>query len=123
MPLDLETAAPGEVAVYQPYYPVGRRQFLPPAVGLYKKGNFEGQRLIDGAEPVPFVASWIKSPLPSDLTIVNVQFNHDAELTYDLSITNSDFVDYLIEVLNVVQRGYEPDFNTSFYKRLMRRED
>ncbi len=123
MSLDLETASPGEVAVYQPYYPVGRRQYLPQAVGLYKKGSFEGQRAIEGEEPMDFIASWLKSPLPSDLTVCSVQFNQDAELTYELSITNSDFVDFLIEVLNTVQRGNPPDFNPAFYKRLMRRED
>lgn len=121
--LELTAASTPEVAVYQPYYAVGRRPLLPLAVGLYKKGNFEGERQIEGDEPVVFIASWFISPLPSDLTLCNVQFNRDAELTYELSIANYEFVDYLIDVVSQVQRGLPPDFNTSFYKKLMQRGD
>lgn len=121
--LELTAASTQDVSVYQPYYAVGRRPLLPLAVGLYKKGNFEGERSIEGDEPVTFIASWFISPLPSDLTLCNVQFNMDAELTYELSIANYEFVDYLIDVVGQVQRGLPPDFNTSFYKKLMQRED
>ncbi|MDX2273601.1 MAG: hypothetical protein NW237_16850 [Cyanobacteriota bacterium] len=123
MALTLEPASPGEVSVYQPYYPVARRPFLPLAVGLYKRGSFEGQRIIEGDAPVSFLASWFRSPLPSDLTACQVQFEQNPELTYELSISNYDFVEYLIEVVSLVQRELPPDFNTSFYKKLMRREE
>ncbi|MFT0787736.1 type IV pilus biogenesis protein EbsA, partial [Synechococcus sp. H55.10] len=96
MALQLEPAAPAEVAIYQPYYAVARRQHLALAVGLYKKGSLEGQRAIEGDKPVRFLASWHTSPLPSDLTVVQVIFDQDAELTYQLSIANYEFVDYLI---------------------------
>ena len=52
MALQLEPASPREVAVYQPYYAVARRQHLALAVGLYKKASLEGQRAIEGEEPV-----------------------------------------------------------------------
>ncbi|HIK20429.1 MAG TPA: hypothetical protein IGR15_05100 [Synechococcus sp. M44_DOE_062] len=123
MALQLEPASPPEVAVYQPYYAVARRQYLALAVGLYKKGSLEGQRAIEGEEPVRFLASWHMSPLPSDLTVVQVIFAQDADLTYQLSIANYEFVDYLIDVVSLVQRGQPPDFSTAFYKKLMRYED
>lgn len=123
MTLKLEPANPGQVSVYQPYYAVGRRPLLALAVGLYQQGHFEGQRVIDGGEPVSFIATWFKSPLPADLTLCTVQFDQDAELSYELSISNHDFVDYLIDVVNQVQRGLPPDFTTAFYKKLMRFDD
>jgi hypothetical protein len=69
------------------------------------------------------LASWHTSPLPSDLTVVQVIFAQDADLTYQLSIANYEFVDYLIDVVSLVQRGQQPDFSTAFYKKLMRYED
>lgn len=123
MALQLEPASPREVTVYQPYYAVARRQHLALAVGLYKKASLEGQRAIEGEEPVRFLASWHTSPLPSDLTVVQVIFAQDADLTYQLSIANYEFVDYLIDVVSLVQRGQQPDFSTAFYKKLMRYED
>ncbi len=123
MALQLEPASPPEVALYQPYYAVARRQYLPLAVGLYKKGSLEGQRSIEGDKPVRFLASWPTSPLPSDLTVVQVMFDQDSDLSYQLSIANYEFVDYLIDVVALVQRGQPPDFSTAFYKKLMRYED
>ncbi len=123
MVLHLEPASLPEVAVYQPYYAVARRQYLALAVGLYKKGTLEGQRPIEGEEPVRFLASWHVSPLPSDLTVVQVIFAQDADLTYQLSIANYEFVDYLIDVVALVQRGQPPDFTTAFYRKLMRHEE
>jgi hypothetical protein len=123
MTLQLEPASPPEVALYQPYYAVARRQYLPLAVGLYKKGSLEGQRPIEGDKPVSFLASWPVSPLPSDLTAVQVIFDQDPELTYQVSLANYEFVDYLIDVVAAVQRGQPPNFTTAFYKKLMRYED
>ncbi len=125
MPLNIEQATPGEVNVYSPYYAVARRPLLPLAVGLYKQGNFEGERKIEGGDPVPFIASWFQSPLPSDLTLCQIQFDQDAELTYELSIANYEFVDFLIDVINGAQRdpNQKPDLTTAFYKKLMRVDD
>lgn len=121
--MSIEPANPGEVAVYNPYYVAGKRHYLPLAVGLYKLKSIEGQRQVEGEEPISFVASWPTSPLPSDLTLCRVQFNLDAELTYELSISNFEFIDYLIDVVSLIQRNQTPDFSTSFYKKLMKRSD
>ncbi len=123
MTLELEPAAPGEVAVYQPYYAVGRRAYLARAVSLYKKGSFEGERQIENDEPIPFIASWVKKPLPSDLTMCSVMFSQDADLTYELSIANYELVEHLIDVIGLDDRGMSPDFSTAFYKKLMRYDD
>ena len=123
MTLQLEPASPAEVAIYQPYYAVARRQYLALAVGLYKRGHLEGQRPIEGDKPVSFLASWHVSPLPSDLTSVEVIFDQNRELTYQISLANYEFVDYLIEVVAALQRGQPPNFTTAFYKKLMRYED
>ena len=123
MALQLEPASPPEVAVYQPYYAVARRQHLALAVGLYTKASLEGPRAIEGEEPVRFLASWHTSPLPADLTVVQVIFDQDPELAYQVSLANYEFVDYLIDVVAAVQRGQPPNFTTAFYKKLMRYED
>ena len=122
MTLDITPANPGQVAVYSPYYAVGRRPLLPLAVGLYQTKSFEGQREIEGDDPISFVATWPSLPLPSDLTVCQVQFKQDAELTYEISLSNSEFIDYLIDVVSAVKRGQVPDFSTAFYKKLMKRE-
>ncbi len=122
MTTDITPASPGEVAVYAPYYAVGRRPLLPLAVGLYKQKNFEGQRDIEGDASVPFVATWPSLPLPSDLTVCQVQFKQDAELTYEMSLSNFEFIDYLIDVVGIIKRGQSPDFSTAFYKKLMKRD-
>ena len=123
MTLEIEAASPADVAVYTPYYAVGRRPFLPQAVGLYKRQSLEGKRQIEGEAPIPFVATWPSLPLPSDLTLCQVQFDQDAELTYEISLANFEFVEFLIDVVNLVSRGKDPDFSTAFYKQLMKRED
>ncbi|MFS8868179.1 type IV pilus biogenesis protein EbsA [Synechococcus sp. H65.1] len=123
MTFQVEPASPPEVALYQPYYALARRQYLALAVGLYKKGSLEGQRPIEGDKPVPFLASWPVLPLPSDLTVVQVIFDQDPDLTYQLSLANYEFVDYLIDVVAAMQRGQPPNFTTAFYKKLMRYED
>lgn len=123
MPLKIDPASNAEVAVYAPYYGAARRPLLPLAVGLYKKASFEGLRPIEGDPPVPFIASWIVSPLPSDQTICQVQFNREAEQSYELQLSNYEFIDFLIDVVIQINRGQDPDFTMVFYKKLMRRED
>lgn len=119
----IEPASPGEVAVYNPYYQSGRKPFLPLAIGLYKRKSLEGQRQVEDEDPIAFVASWPVSPLPSDLTLCRVQFALDAELTYEMSLSNFEFIDYLIDVVSLIQRNQPPDFSTTFYKKLMKRSD
>lgn len=123
MTLEIEAASAGEIAVYAPYYAVGRRPLLPQAVGLYKRRNLEGNRQVERENAIPFVATWPISSLPSDLTLCQIQFDRDAELTYEISMPNYEFVDHLIDVAGLVNRGQQPDFSTAFYKKLMKRED
>ncbi|WP_017325253.1 type IV pilus biogenesis protein EbsA [Synechococcus sp. PCC 7336] len=123
MTLEIEPANPGQVSVYAPYYAVGRRPLLPFAVGLYNQKSFEGNRQIEGEAAIPFVATWPVLPLPSDLTLCQVQFDRDAELTYEISLSNFEFIDFLIDVVSLSKRDQEPDFSRAFYKKLMKRED
>lgn len=123
MALQIKPATPAECGVYQPYYAVTKRPYLQLAVGLYQQGSLEGQRTIEGEDPIPFVATWLKSTLPADLTNCSLQFNNDPDLTYTLTLTSHELVEYLIDVIVTIRKGSPPDFNTSFYKKLMRWED
>ena len=93
----LEPAGKGDVLVYLPYYSnKDKQKILPLALSLYNKGRLEGQRRIEGAAGISFVASWFVSKLPSELTRCRVQFESQAELSYEITILNSEFIDYLI---------------------------
>ncbi|MEM6446214.1 MAG: type IV pilus biogenesis protein EbsA [Cyanobacteria bacterium J06642_2] len=120
---DIQPANPEEVKAYNPYYPVGRRPHLPLALGLYRQKSFEGHRQVEGEDAIPFVATWPLQPLPSDLTRCQVQFERDAELTYELSLSNYEFIDFLIDVVSQLERSQQADFNKTFYRKLMRRDD
>ena len=97
----LEPAKKEDVIVYTPYYPKDRQSFLPYALSLYQKGNLEGTRYIEGGEGVLFVTSWYVSKLPSELTRCNIQFDGKAELSYETTLMNSEFIDYLIDVMKI----------------------
>lgn len=120
---DIQQANPEEVKAYNPYYPVGRRPHLPTALGLYHQKSFEGFRRVEGEDSIPFVATWPIQPLPSDLTRCQVQFDRDAELTYELSLSNYEFIDFLIDVVCYIERNQQADFSKTFYRKLMRRDD
>ena len=121
--MQLKPASAAECGVYQPYYAVAKRPFLPLAVGLFQQGSFEGKRLIEGDAPVSFVASWMVTSLPADLTNCSVQFSQDADLSYTLTLASHELVEYLIDVIVTIRKGSPADFSTSFYKKLMRYED
>ncbi|MEL6322363.1 MAG: type IV pilus biogenesis protein EbsA, partial [Cyanobacteria bacterium J06626_14] len=71
----LEPANPRDVNVYTPYYQgTMKRKALPYAISLYKTGNLEGSRRIEGGESVNFVATWNVSMLPADITWCRIQF-------------------------------------------------
>jgi len=107
-----------------PYYPQqGKRSILPYAISLYQKGNLEGERRIEGGESIPFVATWNISALPADLTRCRIQFDSEADLSYELMLANFEFIDFLIEVILNFKRMRLADFSQSFYKKLMRYED
>jgi hypothetical protein len=119
----IQPAQPREVNVYLPYYQGSKRNFLPLAISLYHSGNFEGQRGIEGNENIPFIATWNISTLPADLTRCRVQFESSADLSYEITMTNFEFIGFLIEVLTNFKRTGIADFSKSFYRKLLKLED
>ncbi|NER30267.1 MAG: hypothetical protein F6J89_22245, partial [Symploca sp. SIO1C4] len=87
---------------------------------LYQQGSLEGNRHIEGGESIPFVATWFVSNLPADLTRCRLQFDGNAELSYEINMANYEFVNYLIEVIMNFKRSRLTDFSQSFYRKLLR---
>lgn len=125
MSLDqLQPAPQPQVGVYIPYYPqAAKRSLLPLAISLYQKGSLEGQRKIEGGESIPFIATWNVSTLPADLTRCRIQFDGNADLSYELMMANFEFIDFLIEVIMNFRRARLADFSQTFYRKLLRLED
>ncbi|NJL36912.1 MAG: hypothetical protein HC840_07015 [Leptolyngbyaceae cyanobacterium RM2_2_4] len=119
----LQPANPRDVNVYMPYYQGNKRGALPLAISLYQRGSLEGSRKIEGGESIPFVASWNVSSLPADLTRCRMQFDGNAELSYELTLANFEFVDFLIDVIINFKRSRLADFSQSFYRKLLRLDD
>jgi len=119
----LQPANPRDVNVYTPYYQGSKRGALPYAISLYQKGNLEGLRKIEGGDSIPFVVSWNISSLPADLTRCRMQFDGNAELSYEMTMANFEFVDFLIEVIINFKRSRLADFSQSFYRKLLRIDD
>lgn len=119
----LQPANPRDVNVYMPYYQGNKRGALPLAISLYQKGSLEGSRKIEGGESIPFVVSWNVSSLPADLTRCRMQFDGNAELSYELTLANFEFVDFLIDVIINFKRSRLADFSQSFYRKLLRLDD
>ena len=118
----LKPAGRGDVVIYMPYYGKNKHNWLPYAISLYQTGSLEGQRIIEGGESIPFVASWYVSKLPSELTRCRLQFDGQAELSYEVTLSNSEFIDYLIDVIMNFKRSHFTDFPGSFYRKLLRFE-
>ncbi|NEP02023.1 MAG: hypothetical protein F6K58_25870 [Symploca sp. SIO2E9] len=116
----LKPADKGAVGVYMPYYQGAKRNILPLAISLYQKGSLEGNRHIEGGESIPFVATWFVSNLPADLTRCRLQFDGNAELSYEVNMANYEFVNYLIEVIMNFKRSRLTDFSQAFYRKLLR---
>jgi len=119
----LEPARKEDVIVYTPYYPKDRQSFLPYALSLYQRGNLEGQRYIEGGEGVPFVTSWYLSKLPSELTRCRIQFDGQADLSYETTLMNSEFIDYLIDVMKISKERGSVDFPQKFYRKILKFEE
>lgn len=120
---NLKPAKPQEVNVYMPYYQGRKRNALPYAISLYREGNLEGSRTIEGGESIPFVATWNVSTLPADLTRCRIQFDGNADLSYELTLANFEFIDHLIEVLFSIKSAKITDFSQTFYRKLLRLEE
>nr|WP_290227324.1 type IV pilus biogenesis protein EbsA [Trichocoleus desertorum] len=119
----LQPAASRDVNVYMPYYQGNKRNVLPLAISLYQKGALEGQRKIEGGDGIPFIATWNVSMLPADLTRCRMQFEGNAELSYEVTMANFEFVDCLIDLLMTFKRSRNADFSQAFYRKLLRLED
>lgn len=119
----LQSANPRDVNVYAPYYQGRKKNALPLAISLYQKGSLEGSRKIEGGESIPFVASWNVSSLPADLVRCRMQFDGNAELSYELTMANFEFVDFLIDVIFTFRASRIVDFSQTFYRKLLRLDD
>ncbi|MCS6782367.1 MAG: hypothetical protein RMI89_01065 [Gloeomargarita sp. SKYBB_i_bin120] len=116
----LEPAPKDQITLFQPYFPSGnKREILPFALSLYRLGNLEGERYIDGGDGIPFVATWNVSSMPLDLSRCQMQFEGNPDLTYDMVITNYEFVGFLVDLLIHYKRTQRVDFPQEFYRRLL----
>ncbi|MGD1932505.1 MAG: type IV pilus biogenesis protein EbsA [Leptolyngbyaceae cyanobacterium] len=112
-----------DIGVYLPYYQGTKRNALPYAIGLYKRGNLEGERGIEEGESIPFIATWNVSTLPADLTRCRLQFDDDADLSYEITMATFEFVDFLFDVVVSLRHKQPADFSKSFYRKLLRLDD
>ncbi|TVQ57441.1 MAG: hypothetical protein EA366_08505 [Spirulina sp. DLM2.Bin59] len=116
---EIQPAAKQDAMVYVPFFQGQKRRMLPKAIGIYQNGSLEGERLIEGGEGIPFVATWFVSKLPLESTRCRLQFDGNAELTYEVDMQNSEFVDHLIGVIMNYQRTHKADFSRAFYRKLL----
>ena len=66
------------------------------------------------------MAVWRVANLPSDLALCRLTFEGDADMSYEMTLENSEFVGYLIDVVsNIRDKGYV-DFPQIFYSKLFR---
>lgn len=119
----LQPAPQGAVAMYMPYYQGQRRSFLPLAISLYQKGSLEGRRKIEGGENIPFVVSWFVTSMPAELTRCRFQFDGNAELSYEVTLANSEYINYLIDVIMNFKRSRLTDFPQPFYRKLLKLDE
>ncbi len=119
----LQPAPNRDVTMYLPYYQGPKRDTLPMAMSLYQLGNFEGERSIEGGENIPFLATWNVSALPADLTRCRLQFNSNIDLTYEVTLTNFEYIGFLIDVLTNFRRASMADFPKPFYRKLLKLDD
>jgi len=117
---ELKPAGRADVIIYMPYYAKTKHNWLPYAISLYRQGSLEGERIVEGGESIPFVASWYVSKLPSELTRCRLQFDGQAELSYEVTLSNSEFIDFLIDVIINFKRSHLTDFPREFYRKLLR---
>ncbi len=116
----LQPAPKDKVLLFQPYLPAGvKRETLPFALSLYLQGSLEGERYVDGGDGIPFVATWNVSDLPADLSRCRIMFQGDADLTYEMTLVNFEFVGFLVDVLIHYKRSQKVDFPQDFYRRLL----
>ncbi len=118
----LQPAHKDDTKMYLPFYSKEQQQILPYALSLYQQGYLEGGRIIEGQEEISFLATWYvsKSKLPYEKTRCRIQFNSQAELSYEVNLSNSDFIGYLITLIKQFQKSRQADFAQKFYRKLLR---
>ena len=52
-----------------------------------------------------------------------MQFDGNAELSYEITMANFEFINFLIEVLFNFKRMRTIDFSQPFYRKLLRMDD
>jgi hypothetical protein len=119
----LQPASKADTLMYQPYYDKEQNEILPYALSLYQQGYLEGERIIEGNHNIPFVAIWYVSRLPAEITRCRVQFDGSAELSYEINLSNSEFIEDLIFLIKNFKSSRQTDFNQKFYRKLLRLND
>lgn len=119
----LQPATQQQASVYLPYIQGSKRNVLPYAISLYEKSALEGHRKIEGSDHIPFVATWNIVTLPSELTRCRMQFDGNAELSYEVIMASFEFINFLIELIENHKRYRITDFSQAFYRKLLRIED
>ncbi|MCG6134365.1 MAG: hypothetical protein MET45_06845 [Nostoc sp. LLA-1] len=119
----IQPANQQQASVYLPYIQGAKRNFLPYAISLYQKGVLEGHRKIEASESIAFVASWNVATLPSDLTRCRIQFEGNAELSYEVMMASFEFMSFLIELMENYKRYRLTDFSQAFYRKVLRIEE
>jgi hypothetical protein len=120
---EIKPVGKSDIGVYLPYYQGTKRNALPYAIGLYKRGNLEGERAIEEGESIPFIATWNVSTLPADLTRCRIQFDDDADLSYEITMATFEFVDYLFDIVVALRHQQPANFSKGFYRKLLRLDD
>ena len=121
----LQPANQDDTKLYRPFYNKEQQEILPYALSLYQQGYLEGARLIESQEQISFLATWYvsKSKLPYEKTRCRIQFNSNAELSYELNLSHKEFIEYLILLIGNFKKTRQVDFAQKFYRKLLRMED
>ncbi|NCO73819.1 MAG: hypothetical protein GW795_01650 [Cyanobacteria bacterium] len=119
----LQAASKADTLMYQPYYGKEQHEILPYALSLYQQGYLEGERIIEGKTNIPFVAIWYVSRLPAEMTRCRIQFDGNADLSYEINLSNSKFIEYLILVIKNFKKFRQTDFSQQFYRKLLRLDE
>lgn len=119
----LQPANRADTLMYQPYYGKEEHEILPYALSLYQQGYLEGERIIEGKTNIPLVATWYVSRLPAEMTRCRIQFEGSADLSYEINLSNSEFLEYLIALIKNFKQSRQTDFSQKFYRKLLRLDD
>ncbi len=121
----LQPANQYDISLYRPIYSKEEQAILPYALSLFQQGYLEGARVIEGKEEISFLATWYvsKSKLPYEETRCRIQFNSQAELSYEVNLTNQDFIKYLITLIGNFKKTRTVDFAQKFYRLLLRMDE